>query len=255
MCHRYQIVLNLKKCLFCVPFGILLGHVVCKQGLMVDPANIAVIVNLEAPRSVKQLHATLGHAGYYRKFIKVCAQITAPMEKKLKKDTTFCWDEECQRSLDVLKEKMVTAPILVYPNWKKEFHVQVDASCIALGAVLTQASEGEMDHPIAFVREEPTNLEQGLPDAQLFAVGVADNHFADIIHFLTMRMAPKGYTSQQKQELIVHTVDFSVIAGHLYKMGADEILRRYVPDFERTKVLTEAHGGAGGGNYAGKVSV
>jgi len=60
-CQRYQIVLNFKKCIFCVPFGILLGHVVCKQGLMVDPTNIVVIVNLEAPRNVKQLRVTLGH--------------------------------------------------------------------------------------------------------------------------------------------------------------------------------------------------
>jgi len=136
-CHIYQIVLNLKKNIFFVPFGILLGHVVCKQGLMVDPANIAVIVNLEAPRNVKQLHVMLGHMGYYKKIIKAYAQITAPMEKLLKKDATFYWDEECQRNLDVLKEKMVTAQILVFFNWIKEFHVHVDASCIAFGVVLT----------------------------------------------------------------------------------------------------------------------
>ena len=52
-CQRYQILLNLKKCLFLVPFGNLLGHVVCRQGLMVDPTKIMVILNLEAPRSVK----------------------------------------------------------------------------------------------------------------------------------------------------------------------------------------------------------
>eukprot|EP00253_Pinus_taeda_P016378 PITA_16378 len=95
-CRKYQIVLNMKKCLFCVPFGIFLGHVVRKQGLMVDLAKIGVIVNLEAPRSVKQLHAMSGHTGYYEKFIKAYAQITMPMEKLLKKDSTFCWDEECQ---------------------------------------------------------------------------------------------------------------------------------------------------------------
>jgi len=64
-CRRYQIVLNLKKCLFCVPFGLLLGHVVCKQALMVDLAKIMVIVNFEALRSVKQLCAMLGHTRYY----------------------------------------------------------------------------------------------------------------------------------------------------------------------------------------------
>ena len=120
-----------------MPFGILLGHVVGKQGLKVDPMKIATIENLEAPKNVKQLHAMLGHIGYYRKFIKSYAQITALMEKLLKKDVTFFRDEECQQSLDVLKDKMVTAPILVFLDWKKEFHVHVDASCIALGVVLT----------------------------------------------------------------------------------------------------------------------
>jgi len=63
------------------------------------------------------------------------------MEKLLKKDVTFCWNEDCKKILDILKEKMVTAPILVFLDWKKEFHVHVDVSCIALGAVLTQAGE------------------------------------------------------------------------------------------------------------------
>ena len=53
---------------------------------------------------------------------------------------------------------------------------------------------------------------------------VADNHFAYIIHFLTIGMAPKGYTSQQEKELVVRTADFLVTVGHLYKMGVDEIL-------------------------------
>eukprot|EP00253_Pinus_taeda_P007343 PITA_07343 len=132
----YQIALNLKKCIFCLPFGILLGHMVCKQGLMVDHAKIVVIVNLEASRNVKKLHMTLGHTEYYIKFIKAYAQITVPMEKLLKKDATFCWDKECQHNLDVMKEKMVTMPIFIFLDWKKEFHVHMDASCIMLGAVL-----------------------------------------------------------------------------------------------------------------------
>jgi len=70
------------------------------------------------------------------------------MEKQLKKDNKFTWTEECQRSLDILKEKMVIAPILVFPYWTKEFHVHVDASSIALGAVLAQEGEGDIDHPM-----------------------------------------------------------------------------------------------------------
>ena len=51
---------------------------------------------------------------------------------------------------------------------------------------------------------------------------------------------------------MVRTADFSVITGNLYKMGNDEILRRYVPKFERSSNLSDAHGGAAGGHYAGR---
>ena len=83
---------------------------------MVDPVKIAVILNLQAPQSAKQLRATPGHTWYYRKFIKSYAQITTSIEKLLKKDVMFCWKDNCKKSLDVLKEKMVTAPILVFLN-------------------------------------------------------------------------------------------------------------------------------------------
>jgi len=55
---------------------------------------------------------------------------------------------------------MVTAPILVFSDWKKEFHMHVDASCIALGVVLTQAGEGELDHPITFVSRKLSKSEK-----------------------------------------------------------------------------------------------
>jgi hypothetical protein len=113
-----------------------LGHIVCKQGLLVDPSKIAIIVDLPPPTSIKQLRTTLGHIGYYRKFIKGYAQITTPMENLLKKDCQFQWIEECQQSFDTLKQKMVTTPIMVFPDWSKAFHMYVDPSSIALGVVL-----------------------------------------------------------------------------------------------------------------------
>lgn len=73
--------------------------------------------------------------------------------------------------------------------------------------------------------EEPTIIEKGLPDMQLFAIRVVDGHFAHIIHLLSIGVAPEGYTTQQKKELVVKVVDFSVIAGQLYKMSLDEVLR------------------------------
>jgi hypothetical protein len=72
------------------------------------------------------------------------------MEKLLKKYYQFGWTEECQQSFDTLKQKMVIVPILVFPEWSKEFHAHVDVSSIALGAVLAQPGEGDIGHPLAF---------------------------------------------------------------------------------------------------------
>jgi hypothetical protein len=69
-CRQCQIALNLNKCIFFSPFGVLLGHIVCKQGFLLDQSKITIIVNLPPPTSVKQLHTALGHTGYYRNFIK-----------------------------------------------------------------------------------------------------------------------------------------------------------------------------------------
>ena len=88
-CQQHQIALNSKKCIFFAPFGILLGHIVCRQGLLVDPAKIALILIFPSPTNVKILRATLGHTGYYRKFIRGYVAINAPMEKLLKKDDAF----------------------------------------------------------------------------------------------------------------------------------------------------------------------
>jgi len=90
--------------------------------------------------------------------------------------------------------------------------------------------------------EELTNLEEGLPDLQLFATRIGNRHFEDIIHFLTTGTMSKEYFVQQKKELVVRVADFSVIAGHLYKIGNDEILRRYVLEFEQRNILANAHG-------------
>jgi hypothetical protein len=127
-----------------------LGHIVYKQFFLEDSKKIAVIVNLPALKTTRQLREMLGHTGYYRKFIKGYAQIKTPMENLLRMDTKYQWNNECQHGLDTLKEKMITAKILVFPYWEKTFHVHVDASAITLGAILAQPGVGDLNHLIAF---------------------------------------------------------------------------------------------------------
>ena len=91
--RQYQISLNLKKCVFCAPFGALLGHVVCRDGIFVHLTKILIILNLQPPTTVKQLRETLEHTGYYRIFVKGYLKVTALMENLLKKDAQLQWIE------------------------------------------------------------------------------------------------------------------------------------------------------------------
>jgi hypothetical protein len=81
------------------------------------------------------------------------------MEKLLKKDCQFHWIEECQQSFDTLKQKMVIATSMVFPDWSKEFHVHVDASSISLRATLSQPGVGDIDHPLSFASRKLSTTE------------------------------------------------------------------------------------------------
>jgi hypothetical protein len=76
--------------------------------------------------------------------------------------------------------------------------------------------------------EEPTSLDDTLPDAQLLTIRNMYDHFIDIVQFLSTRMDPSEYTISQKKQLVVCAADFSLIVGQLYNMRPDEILRRCV---------------------------
>jgi hypothetical protein len=84
----------------------------------------------------------------------------APMEWLSKKTENFTWKKECQKSLDLLKKKLVRAPILVLQNWTIESHVPVDASGIVLGAILAQPKEGKLDHLVCFSNKKLSKVER-----------------------------------------------------------------------------------------------
>jgi hypothetical protein len=100
--------------------------------------------------------------------------------------------------------------------------------------------------------EEPTSLEDTLPDAQLLTIRKFDDHFTEIVQFKSTGMAPHEYIVIQKKQLVIHAAEFQLIAGQLYKMGPDEILRRCLMEAKRSLILVESHEGIAGGHYAGK---
>ncbi|GJS87012.1 reverse transcriptase domain-containing protein [Tanacetum coccineum] len=135
-CKDAHLVLNWEKCHFMVKEGILLGHKVFGVGLEVDKAKIDVISKLPPPTNIKGVRTFLGHAGFYRRFIKDFSKIARPITKLLEKDTTFEFNDECQNAFELLKEKFTCAPVIVSPNWNLPFELMCDASDFAVGAIL-----------------------------------------------------------------------------------------------------------------------
>ena len=116
--------------------GIVLGYIVSQKGIQVDKAKIEIISNLPIPRSVRDIRSFLGHAGFYRRFIKDFSAISRPLCRLLMKDNPFEWSESCQNSFDTLKLCLTTAPIIQPPDWSLPSELMCDASDHAIGAVL-----------------------------------------------------------------------------------------------------------------------
>ena len=142
-CIEKNLVLNWEKCHFMVNQGIVLGHNISKKGIEVDKAKIEMISKLPSPTNVKTVRQFLGHAGFYKRFIKDFSKIAKPLYKLLEKDAKFMWDEDCQRSFEELKAYLTTTPIVRAPNWQLPFEVMCNASDLAIGEVLGQREEGK----------------------------------------------------------------------------------------------------------------
>ncbi|GJX98740.1 reverse transcriptase domain-containing protein [Tanacetum coccineum] len=115
-CKDVHLVLNWEKCHFMVKEGIVLGHKVSSAGLEVDKAKIDEISKLPPPTNIKSIRSFLGHAGFYRRFIKDFLKIARPLTKLLEKDTPFEFDDECRRAFESLKEKLTCAPVIALKN-------------------------------------------------------------------------------------------------------------------------------------------
>ena len=93
-CIEKNLVLNWENFHFMVNQGIVLGHIISKKGIEVDKAKIELISKLPSPMNVKTVRQFLGHAGFYRRFIKDFSKISKPLYKLLEKDAKFVWDED-----------------------------------------------------------------------------------------------------------------------------------------------------------------
>ena len=141
-CIEKNLVLNWEKCHFMVNQGIVL-HIICERGIEVDKAKVELISKLSFFTNVETVRKFLGHAGFYRRFIRDFSKIAKPLYKLLEKDEKFEWDAECQEKFEELKAYLTTTPIVRAPDWHLPFEVMCNVSDLAVGAVLGQRVEGK----------------------------------------------------------------------------------------------------------------
>ena len=142
-CIENDLVLNWEKCHFMATSGVVLGHIISKEGIQVDPAKIELISKLPSPTTVKEVRQFLGHAGFYRRFIQDFSKIAQPLCALLLKDAEFIWTKACQEAFKRLKSLLTTAPIVRPPNWSLPFELMCDASHYAVRVVLGQREDGK----------------------------------------------------------------------------------------------------------------
>ena len=135
--------LNAKKCKLLEEKTVILGHEINREGIATDPAKIKALDQYPEPHDLSSLRAFLACAGYYRHFIPNFAEIAAPLYRLEQKGTVFQWMTHCQEAFDMLKRRLITAPILAYPDFKLPFIVDSDASETGIGAILSQIQEGK----------------------------------------------------------------------------------------------------------------
>ena len=152
--------LRIDKCHFCYQELKFLGYVIGKDGVKVDQDKIEKVKNFPRPMNITELRGFIGLASYYRRFIKGFSEIVKPLTELFSKNKEYVWNEKRKESFEKLKEKLITAPVLIYPDFEKEFILLTDASDFAWRAVLAQENSNNQEHVIQYASGSFTEPEK-----------------------------------------------------------------------------------------------
>ena len=145
-----NLTVNLAKSEFGHAEVTFLGHVVGSGWVKPLVTKIQSILKYPPPSNRRELMRFLGMAGYYRRFCQNFSVITAPLTNLLKKGQEYAWSTNCQDAFMKVKSVLTSTPVLLIPNFQKQFMLMVDASGIGAGAVLMQYDSSGIDHPICY---------------------------------------------------------------------------------------------------------
>ncbi|GJX03337.1 reverse transcriptase domain-containing protein [Tanacetum coccineum] len=237
-CEDTNLVLNWEKCHFMVKEGIVLGHKISKYGIEVDKAKVDMIVKLPPPTTVKGIRSFLGHTGFYRRFIQDFSKIARPMTHLLEKDTPFFFSPECKYSFEILKKKLIEAPILIHDKKEAE---NLAADHLSRLENPYQGNRVGMEINDNFPHESLNMISLNLDDEPTW--------FADIANYLVGNVLVKGMSSQQKKKFFKDVRHYFWDDPYLFWICADQIIQRCVDGQEAMDILQACHHGPTEGHH------
>jgi hypothetical protein len=149
-CRRFGLSLNPKKYLFSMKEGKLLGHIVSAEGVRIDPSRVEAIQTLSLPRSRKEVQAFLGKINFLRRFVSNFAEVVKHITTMLRKGNEVKWTAEPRESFVQIKKALTEAPVLISPDYSKDFLIFSFASFDTVATVLLQKNEEGREQPISF---------------------------------------------------------------------------------------------------------
>ena len=129
-----------------------LGHVITPSGLRTNSRLVSAVTKFPCPKNVSEVRRFIRLSSYYRQFIRAFSKTAQPLHNLTRKGVDFHWSVECQKAFEKLKEKVVSAYVLMYPS----FVLETDASGVGIGAVLSQPQEDGKLHPVAYASRSLT---------------------------------------------------------------------------------------------------
>ena len=167
---EFNLELKPSKCSFFQSEIMYLAHHVSQRGILPSQENVWAMQEFPMSETYMQVRVFCRLVGHYRKFIKGFANIVCPLYDVLGKEVKMGWVDlppKTQEAVDVLKGKVQSTPVLLFPNFDKPFLLEMDASKKGLGMVLSQKQSDGWYHPVTFGSHSLTPSEKNYHSSKL----------------------------------------------------------------------------------------
>ena len=157
---EHRLKLKPSKCHFLQDEITFLGHKISADRMRPGTANLRAIAEMAPPKTYTEIRHFTGMTGFFRQFIKGYSKIAKPLNDLLEGEASKLKNEELEltpealQAFEDLKKKCMTAPVVVFADFKKPFRLETDASGEGLGTILLQESDDRQYHPVAFASQE-----------------------------------------------------------------------------------------------------